>query len=130
MVDCPYPYFDYFKLKQIIQNPLNDERNLKTHQNTIIHHFKIFKSLKSKPLAGTKSFCRGPQVRFRTACTIWTWLIKRFNFKDGSYPYDTKCVSDYIDNKYSKTKWEKKNQISVPKSPRGGVSELGTLSIK
>ena len=47
-------------------------------------------------------------------------MIKRFNFKDGSYPYDTKCVSDYIDNKYSIKYGRKKIKISVPNSPRGG----------
>ena len=52
----------FIKLKQIILNPLNDERNLKTHPNTMIHHLKILKILKSKPPAGTKSLCWVPHV--------------------------------------------------------------------
>ena len=121
MVDCSYPYFDFFKilkLKQIIHNPLNDKRNLKNYKNTIIQHFKrTYKKMLSI------SLCRGPRVRSRTECMIWSWLKKKFNFKDGGYPYDTKCVSDHIDDKYNKKIVRKKIKISVPNSSRGGGSQ-------
>ena len=46
-------------------------------------------------------------------------MKERFNFNDGDYQYDTKYVSDHIDNKYNKKNEFKKIKISVPNSSRG-----------
>ena len=69
--------------------------------------------LKFKPLAATKPLCCGPKVKFRSASNIWNWFKERFNFNDGDNQYDTKYVSDHIDNKYNKNKLGKTNHLFI-----------------
>ena len=92
---------------------------------------ELWKSIKIPSYTTSKEHFRRHFLKIQGYCRCWInqfqncmndldLIKKKFNFKDGGYPYDTKCVSDHIDDKYNKKNCPKKIKISVPNSSMGG----------